>query len=194
MLAMRLEIKGLKQLQTAFKAEQAKQQKALNTAIKVEGYRLRKVLQQEIRQGAPGGKKFAPLSIIAKKRFGNRRTGPLSKLAVAVRYWVPERNPIEMHVGWTGPKISKSWKRIARWHQKGFAFPVTEELRRALRRRGARLPKRSKFRRYFFLRKTTMEFHVPPRPIIDPFWRTHEDEAWCNIRHNWKRKMRGERI
>ncbi len=186
-----VEMKGLDKLLKGLKQEKERVEKALNTAIKIEGYRLRKEMQKEIRAGAPGGRPFAPLSAIVKRRYGNRRSGPLARLAVAVRYQVTQRDPMEMHVGWVGPRVSKSWKYIARVQQEGFSFPVNPELRRALRRRGARLPKRSPYREYFFLRKETRRFRVPARPIIEPFWRAHEQEAWRNIKNNWKRKMRG---
>ena len=214
MIELSLEVKGLKQLQQAFKAERVKQQKALNTAIKVEGYRLREVMQQEIRKGAPGGRSFAPLTVLGARtkasnlrgkadieefgRVGTLRRpkkSALQRLATSVRYYIPnKRYNMEMYVGWTGPHISKSWKHLAKIHQEGFTRAISRRQRRFFMHRGQELSKRSRYRKYFFLRKSTSVFRTPPRPIIDPFWRAHEEEAWRNIRNNYKRKLRGERI
>jgi len=170
--------------------------RALSVAMKVEGYKLRRNLQKEIRAGAPGGKSFSPLSIIAQYRTGRkRRAKPLSRLAIAVRYMVTSKDPFEMHIGWVGPKISKSWKRLAAMHQEGFTREVGAKEERWLRRRlhkDSKTPK--KYRKFFALRKGTTQFKTPARPIIDPFWHAHQTEAWQNIRRNFRRKMRGERI
>lgn len=99
-----------------------------------------------------------------------------------------------MGVGWVGPKVSKSWKRIAEAQQKGFTSEITEGRRRYFRNLGLLIDKRSKFRKYFFLRKETSKFVTPARPIMDPFWDAHKRKAWHNIRENYRRKMRGERI
>ncbi|MBW2024371.1 MAG: hypothetical protein JRH08_00710 [Deltaproteobacteria bacterium] len=206
-------IKGLKTLDRNLKAKAAKANKALETAIKIEGYRLRRQLIKEIRQGAPGGRPFAPLSVIGArtkasnlrgarqiKEFGrvgllNRpKKTPLARLATAIRYQVHKAPNFRMEVGWVGPKVSKSWKRIARMQQEGFMLDVTDEMRRMFRRLGASMSKRSKYRKYFFLRKGTARLRVPARPIIEPFWQVHEREARDNIRINFHRKLRGERI
>ena len=185
-------IKGLEQLEKALKAESARQKKALNTAVKVEAFRLRNELKKEIRQGAPGGKPLAPLSFIARRRARSKR--PLRRLATAVMYQVTSKEPFEMRVGWVGSKVSKSWKRIAEAQQEGFTREITERQRRYFRSLGFGLGKRSRFRRYFFLRKETLKFVTPARPIMDPFWEAHKRRAWHNIRDNYRRKMRGERI
>ena len=148
-------------------------------------------LQREIRGGAPGGLEFAPLSAIARKRA--RRARPLAPLARAVRYWIPQQDPIEMHSGWTGPKVSKSWKRIAEKHQRGFEVDVSQRQRRFLARYGGQM-KRSRFKPYFFIRQDTRRFDVPARPIMAPFWAAHENRAKRNITKNYQRKLRGERI
>lgn len=63
--------------------------KAAQTAVRVEGYRLKKVLAAEIKAGAPGGRKFSPLSDIARKKGrGGEGRAPLRRLAIPVRYWV----------------------------------------------------------------------------------------------------------
>jgi len=186
-----LTIQGFDALEKKLKAEAAAEQKALETAIRVEGYRLMRTLKAEIRRGAPGGKPFAPKSVISR-RVGRGRK-PLSRLALGVRYQVT-RKPFEVRVGWTGPKVSKSWKRLAERHQRGFETEVTPKMRRRFRKAGEALPRRSQHRKYFFLRKTTRKFRTPARPIIKPFWAAHRNEAWRNIKKNYRRKMAGERI
>ena len=61
-----LEIKtrGLEHLSRIYKTESKRQEKALNTAIKVEGFRLMRLLKEQIKAGAPGGQKFDPLTFL----------------------------------------------------------------------------------------------------------------------------------
>ena len=51
-------IKGVKAVDRYLVKEEARAQKARNTALRVEGYRLKNLLQKEIRQGAPGGRQL----------------------------------------------------------------------------------------------------------------------------------------
>jgi hypothetical protein len=185
-------IKGAKNLAGDLKAENRRQKKALETAIKVEGFRLRRQLQKEIRAGAPGGEEFAPLSMMARKR--RRRTKSLVPLAKAVRYHIERDSAgeIQMAIGWTGPQVSKSWKRIAQKQQEGFTVNVSQKQREFLARYGGEI--RGKYKPYFFLRRETREMEVPARPIISPFWTAHDEEARRNIAKNFLRKLKGERI
>lgn len=48
--------------------------------------------------------------------------------------------------------------------------------------------------KYFFLRKSTTSFRLPPRGIIDAFWERHKEEATANIKENYERILKGERI
>ncbi|MCF8094474.1 MAG: hypothetical protein K9J79_03845 [Desulfobacteraceae bacterium] len=184
-------IRGAKRLEKSLKAESRRQKKALSTAIKVEGFRLRKVLKQEIRQQAPGGRQFEPMSMISRKR--RRRKKPLAPLAKAVRYYIPRQDPVEMHIGWVGPKVSKSWKRIAEKQQEGFDIDVSRKQRRFLAEYGGEMD-RSKYKPFFFIKSGTQEFDVPARPIMRPFWNAHETEAKRNIAYNYRKKLKGERI
>jgi hypothetical protein len=149
------------------------------------------VLQKEVREGAPGGKRFSPLSMIQRKRA--RRTKPLRTLANAVRYHIYKQDPIEMRIGWTGPHVSKSWKRIAEKHQKGFEVQVTKRQRRFLARYGGEL-KRSKYKPFFFVKKETKTFKVPARPIMEPFWARWENQSKRRITRNFQKKLKGELI
>ena len=102
-------------------------------ATRVEGLRLKKLLQQEIRAGAPGGRPFSPLTEMAKRmterRSKNRR--PLSRLAIPIRYRVSrEGGNYKVRIGVVDPgkgkhpRTSVSWKRIARFQQEGGTRPV----------------------------------------------------------------------
>jgi hypothetical protein len=194
-MLLKATLKGAKQLEKALKVEDKRQEKALQTAVKVEGFRLKNKLQSEIRSGAPGGEQFEPLSFIARRRGkGFRPNKPLQRLAVAVRYFVKSVKPFDFRIGWVGPKVSKSWKRIAKQQQEGFTRTPTDKQRRYFARKGGSLGKRSANRKYLFLRKSTTQLKTPDRPIIEPFWEAEQFAAWKNIRSNFKRKMRGEKI
>ena len=119
-------LRGVTKLQKDLKAERTRAKKALSTAVKVEGYRLRKVMKAEIRKGAPGGRPFKGLSMIRRIMWGPESgrlkvNRPLKRLAIAIRYYIKRQDPIEMHVGFSGPLLSKSWKRLAYMHQEGFS-------------------------------------------------------------------------
>lgn len=191
-------IKGFTRTEKTLKAESVRQKKALNTSVKVEGFRLMRLLKKQIREGAPGGKKFHPLSFLARawgakgKRLGADK--PLRRLAIAVRYFIKDQRPFDMRIGWTGPRVSKSWQRIAQKQQEGFMSPMSQSRREFFRAKGALMSMRSKARIYMFIRKSTCRFKTPARPILDPFWRAEEDRAWRNIRKNFRLKMKGQRI
>jgi len=188
--------KGFTGLERTLKTESRRQEKALNTAIKVEGFRLMRLLKKQIRDGTPGGKKFDPLTYLSRARGSKRLrpNKPLRRLALAVRYFVKDQSPFDMRIGWVGPRVSKSWKRIAELQQKGFTRGMKSERREFFRLKGAAMSKRSVARKYMFIRRTTKRFTTPARPIMDPFWRAEKDRAWRNIQKNYRRKMRGERI
>uniref|UniRef100_A0A6M3KZI7 Uncharacterized protein n=1 Tax=viral metagenome TaxID=1070528 RepID=A0A6M3KZI7_9ZZZZ len=191
MLALQATIKGLSTIHKDLKVKEKQYGKALDISVRVEGFRLMKVLKQEIREGHPGGQSFAPLSVIAR-RFKKGDEKALKRLAIAIRYNI-ERNPdISMHIGWTGPKVSKRWKALADMHQRGFVTQVTEEILKMLLGRAKATSEPDK--RYFFIRKSTRFFRTPPRPIIDPFWAKHGNEARKNIQNNFRMKMAGKRI
>jgi hypothetical protein len=188
---------GLKNLEKTLKVEKSRHKKAFYTALRVRGFRLMGLMKKEIREGAPGGKRFAPLSTLARRTgTGNRLRPdkPLSRLAIAVRYYVARREPMVVSVGFTHPKLSKSWQRIALRQQQGFKAPLEPDTRAYFLKKASELGVRAKGRRHLFLRRGTKEFRTPARPIISPFWRAHKDESMRKIRRDFKRKLRGERI
>ena len=187
-------IRGLSNLERTLKKENRRQNTALKVAIRVEGYRLMRLLKEQIRKGAPGGRRFEPLSFIARKRMHRGRNTPLRRLAVTVRYHVLDWDPFTLAVGWTGPRVSQSMKAISKLLQTGFTRGMSTATRKQIIRTGAEMSKRAKGRRYHFLKKTTKRFKTPARPILEPFWIEQRRPAADNIRDNFRRKMRGERI
>lgn len=201
-------VSGLKNLEKAVRAADKESRKALQTAVKVEGFRLRGVMLSELRAGAPGGRKFPGLSYLRRYSGGRLRPdrpygisqadaairGGGRSMGSIIRYHVEKNDPVEVAVGWSGPKISNSYKRLALALQEGFESSVTDRRREFFARAGGRLGRRRQFRKYFFIKKSTTVFRTPARPVIAPFWEAHRAEAWKNVRENFRRKMRGERI
>ena len=189
-------VKGIANLAKALDAASAREKSALQTALKVEGFRLMRLMRREIRKGAPGGRPFAPLSVIARSRRGLRGDPtPLRRLASVVRYRV-QQEPFEFHFGFVDPggraALSRSWLRLARIHQEGFRHGMGEAARAQIIRQLKYAPE--SVRKYFALRKETRRFHTPARPIVAPFWQAHRSQALANIRANYRRKIAGERI
>ena len=192
-------VKNLQQFKADLENADKTRVKAAQNAVKVEGYRLKNHLQEQIRAGAPGGKPFSPLSLIASARRYRADKTPLKRLAIPVRYRVTYSGEggMTFSFGYVDPAkgkpISKAWKHLALLHQKGGKRPVTDDMRKGLIAIGKRM-KKGKQRNVFFLRKATTEINIPARPIIDPFWQQNERAAEQNIIANFARKMRGERI
>ncbi len=192
-------VRNVRAFMRAMEAGGKQAEKAASTAIRVEGYRLMRALGREIREGAPGGHRFAPLSVIAA--YGRRPYGRTAyrRLGSVVRYQV-DHGPGGMSrfvFGFIAARSSASWVKIAERAQEGADFPITTARRRSLRRMAASLPAGAQAAgegRYFFLRRGTTMAHTPPRPIIAPFWRKRQAEAAVNIKRNFARKMAGERI
>ena len=187
---------GAANLAKALDAANARESRALSQAMRIEGMRLMRLLREEIRKGAPGGRQFAPLSVIAAVRRGRYGgAAPLRRLASVVRYRVQE-SPFQVHVGFVDPggraALTRSWLRIARVQQEGFWHGMDETTRANIIRQLKYAP--GPARRYFALRQSTRRFHTPARPIIEPFWRAHQSQALTNIRANYRRKIAGQRI
>lgn len=199
MTLFKLAIKNLRKFKKDIEADEKQVIKAAHTAVKVEGFRLSKLLKEQIKEGAPGGRPFSPLSEIAKRMRRPMNRTPLRRLAIAVRYAARKKSGgLGVEVGFVDPgrgkALSKSWKRIAEQQQKGFTRPITAIRRRSILLTAMRLGKRAKGRQYLFLKKTTEQFTTPARPIIAPFWIAHRSEAEAKIKSNFERKMAGQRI
>jgi len=203
----RLVAKDIDKTLRDIKAEKTRVRRAGEIASRVEGFRLMKLLKEEIRAGRPGGMRLSPLTQIARRTRRKLNRKPLERLAVPVRYRASRGgDKYTVQVGYltedignaavkSRNRISKSWARIVKFQQEGGSIPVTPDLRRALIDIGARLKKRRvREANVFFLKKSTRRLQVKPRPIIAPFWRAYRREAERNIERNFERKMRGERI
>lgn len=201
-----------KRFERELQADQKRFSKAARDAVKVEGYRLYRELKKEIEAGTPGGQKFAPRSELSKRFVGETlvKSGstwgmlmnPLWKLAPQVRYNVKDtENNFSAEIGFTSPPkkpVSRAWIRIAEKHQEGFNASAQahtswgEPIGHLLKTLGYQ--ETSWSHGIYVPRKTTTSFHTPARPIIEPFIRAHQGEIFPNIRSNFERKMRGERI
>lgn len=203
--AARLIVKNLTRVRKDLEKADKARVKAAETALKVEGFRLSGLMKRELRANTVGGRSLVPLSEIARRYYGRTRSKnkALGALLKAIRYRATRAGGrFNVEVGFVDPgrgkMLSKSWKRIAQRLQEGFTETVDTQKRLGLIRRGARMLTKSgrgqKAQKYFFLRKATKTFSTPARPIVDPFWDAHRNQAQRNIIANWERKLRGERI
>jgi len=101
--AASITIKGDKKVFEYLDKANENAQKAYNTALRVEGSRLKNLLQKEIREGAPGGIRFLPLSYLSRYHWKRPNRNPLESLAKGVRYDVNPRPPYAVAVGFVGP-------------------------------------------------------------------------------------------
>ena len=199
------QLRGVNKLKQFLNKAEKEHKKALETAVRVEGFKRMTQFKKEIRQGRPGGRPFAPASEISKTR---KRSGKiLNRLALGVRY-VVTKNPFEFRFGWVGPRVSKSWKRLAQIHQVGFTREVTPEQRRYLRivggslkgrysrggRSGGQVMGAHRNAKYFFIRPDTTHFKTPARPMRDPFFRANRRDMLLGVERGFKRKVAGFRI
>lgn len=109
-------IKGVRLVSKRLKKADSFVNKSLNTAVRIEGFRLKNLLQKEIKQGRAGGQVFKPLSYIAR-RLARKVQGPgnsgirqrpnrkaLDRLAHGIRYHLNKRPPYgDMKIGFVGP-------------------------------------------------------------------------------------------
>ena len=185
-MKLNVTVKGVTHLQRALKAQRKSEVKALESAIKKEGFLLMKGLKGNIKAGITTGPEK---SMIARRLSKSSKL--LRRLATAVRYQV-RHDPFTVEIGWVGPKVSKSWKRIAYRQQEGFTSTVTDRQRAFFRGIGGGMSRRGKYRRYFFLKKSTTTMKTPARPILDPFWESSQERAWRNISTIYKLKLSGQ--
>lgn len=213
----RMVVTNVSQFRRELEQADKTRRRAAMIAIRVEAFRLKKVMQEELKAGRPGGVRLENLRFVTTGRR-NRERKPLARLAVAVRYWQHKQyagrvNKNTYSVGFNGGavvdihgyakknnQIGSSWLRIARMQQEGYTTDpdaptrIGSSIRRLWRRIGKDMPAKSWLQKFYFLRRSTTSLITPARPIIEPFWRKHRDEAYRNILRNFNRKMRGERI
>ncbi len=209
MISLEATIKGSKNIIRGLNRARARMLKAENTAVRVEGVRLMNLLRREIRAGAPGGRHFAKLSTLARRSGSPKRLRPDRPLyAMSNRIGYDDHNrasPARLSIGFVGRASSETWRKLAKLHQEGLTFSSGSRLgtrntgmwprkRAYFRWVASKLSARATGRKHLLIKKSTRQFSIPPRPIIDPFWRAHRAEALRNIVANTRRKLRGERI
>ena len=195
--------------------------RSLNSAFRIEGFRLKKLLQTQIRSGAPGGSPFAERRIISRywRRSKPGRKKALGRLANGIRYYVPNTIEPRLQIGFVGPTnaaereemnsglalgrsgntrgikykdmTSKAWRRLGLIHQKGFRMYITPDMREALKDSAKLAPKKIKPFFYGILNSNRTHFNTPSRNIIEPFWTQQKSAAIYNIRNNYHKIMAG---
>jgi len=204
---IKAQLRGVKKIDSLIAAEKRKQKRAMNTAVKVEGFRRMRQLRDQVRRGEPAGHPYAhPLSRIARRTKTGRlrkNQAPLYRMARFVRYDAQYRGgDIQLQFGFVGgarSRLATSYKALIQKHQAGVDILYggsRTELGRRLARIGGKLKKKNDpDARYFFLRKTTgRAVDIPSRDIVDTFYKRYRDDMLRNIKNNFRRKQRGERI
>lgn len=156
-----------------------------------------KLLKKEMRQGAPGGATYPKLSNIGlfdviQSGLKRKRGKPLNRLAKHVSaYMTPRQGGATIEAGFVkkGGRGSNVYINLAKLHQQGFKSQISEKRRRYFAVLGKTLPMRSKFRKFFFIRKATKYFEVPARPIIDPFWEAHSHTITHDVKARYRALM-----
>ena len=175
---------------------------AARHATKGEAYRLMRLLQKEIKAGAPGGVPFAPIREITKEtRAGNiPKPKPLYRLFNAVRYRATtEGSGLTIGIGGIEGMVSSSWLRILLESQTGSAKPVDPKFREHLLSigiglKGTGTKKATGLARYFFLKRQTQTFKTPARSIMDAFWNEQAGQVMTNIQTEFNRLIEREKI
>lgn len=112
------------------------------SAIRKESYRLQKLLQKEIKAGAPGGRTMAALGAMAREtKRGASDRQPMARMRHMMKYDLVKRGSIwyaklgyipglkgTKNISPKGTKIS--WGRIMELHESGVSIKVTDKMRR----------------------------------------------------------------
>lgn len=173
-------------------------ERALASAMKSEGWRLKNVIRDTIRQGGPNGSwpKLNPHTGVLnradkgwvknyrKSRKGRKkgeearriyrgvmlstRTAPLLKLAGGTRYTY-DRNMMVTEIGFLSGKSPGATTVLAKKHALGFSVPVTKKSRRWA------------FGLGFPLKKETTRLDIPARPVVGPVFEQEKGRIVQNI-------------
>jgi hypothetical protein len=156
------------------------------------------VLKDEIKAGAPGGNKWAPLSVIGTYRGRKPKKTPYKRMAGMVRVVAIRKDTDRSQLGYPRMKTKHAFYKIAGQMEQQSRLIISEARRRKLMKRGREIARGRavprEYASFFFLRKSTIGVNIPARPILDPFWNKHKRTARRNVRKNWERKARGEYI
>jgi hypothetical protein len=152
------------------KTSPARARWATGEALKMAGGHTRKGIRAHIEQGDPS---WAPLSD-ATKALMSLVHPPLKTLVKTVSFKFSQRSGSQsVAVGF----LTGSLQRIARRVQYGGRVRVTPELRERFHLAG------------IHLRPRTRMLNIPPRPIIEPFWRKNERHTLNYIEKNFFEKF-----
>jgi len=215
MLNVKAKVKNYPQFKKDLKKDEDRTYKAAMDAARIVGYWLKNRLQKEIIEGAPGGQPFRQLSYVSKisrrweSLYGSQLWGrtniphspdsPLRALAIPIRYEAQQfPDKMRVRVGVTKFKgVSGSWRKIFYKQQEGFSMVVE-------RREHFRKMQYETIRQYFYrippeigeekIAFKKLYLHVPPRKIIDPFWRKYQKPAYQKIKESFEAKMAGKRV
>lgn len=145
-----------------------------NRALRSTGWWLRKEVQEGIRSGAPGGRRYARYSGVTTSRVldahrgrGFTKTGkrraprrnladhkPMGKLYQATRY-KHYKDSNRVLIGW----ISKSAEELGTTQERGKSIPITPKMRRFFWASGVPLSPRKRY------------LYIPKRLTIEPEYR-----------------------
>ncbi len=195
----KLIVKGAKKAQREIATIDKNRVKQSKSAVVKVAREKIKILKKEMRAGAPGGKQLKGWRETGKFDFTKtglkkKRGKPLNRLAKHVSSFVtPISGGIRVEAGFVrkGGRGTNVFINLAELHQKGFESTVTEKKRRyfaAIAKTS--LPAKSKFRKFFFIRKSTKKMVVPPRPIIDPFWDKHSVSVVPQVKAKYRELMK----
>ena len=167
-----------------FKEEDIRIRKAIITAIQVEAYRLAKEGKDDLRKNRLHLAPLVPLRKKGGRKQRIRKAGkaPLSGIAIGIRYKVDKKN-ISASIGFLGQSAKEhNLRRIAGKSAPGYTIYYTKKFRAYMVRRGVRL------------KASTKTAKVVARPIIKQIEKITGKDMYDNIKNNFRRKLKGERI
>lgn len=167
----------------AIEKDSARVRKAMGTAVKVEAFRFRKEGAEDLKKGQL---EMKPLSVLQKKGGKKARArkakAPMKSFARGIIYKFNKEN-LTARIGFIGTKPGAAWQaRIAGKSIPGYQMLYKPGQIEKLHAAG------------IHLRKGTTSAHVPARDIIGRMKEKHGVIALRNIKSNFERKLRGERI
>lgn len=199
----KLTVQGVKEAKLELSNCDVRIEKATRKSVLVVAKEKTKKLKTQLKAGAIAGKKLTGLTAIGRHYTSRKQNEdgaigsvkfrpdkPLSRIAKYINYAENKKSLTGYSVdggfvqkkGRGGNVYALLGKRL----QAGYNIPVTKQSRKYFARVGGSLSKRSKFKKYFFLKKGTVMFTVPGRPVIDPFWESESNNIRSEVATNFK--------
>jgi|GEM_PF-5786031 len=189
---LKLETLGLKEAERFMKKAPGNVRKAMPAASKAVGFKYSRILKREMAKGAPGGRKWEPLTTTMKRyRRAKSLRGrtPYKQMSGAIRYYVDPRGVLSIGLLDTGPQqASRSWLAKARAMTKAKPILVTDVKRGFFGKYGT-LP--SGRGQSYGLKRETRFLKPPERPIIGPYARAHKQSMFRDYEHVYFQKLAG---